>query len=235
MCSFQSGPSLEWPRYDRDDNQPPSTAAAMVIENNSNGLSGVLVSDRPPTYHIDELPEQYGRLLAEYIELLKRSEVHAFQSFPKALLFMFRPDLWTHPIVRDFGRIPDAVRQELPHTGEILKSVATLNDVQFRGLAHYSGLNVTKLTNRIVLGSANKALVSFAAALTAAKGLKEVLGVDLAVYVPSSVPIVGGLIGLATGLAANAVVSFLTLSHRLRLVRALDDIISIVAAKNLKK
>jgi hypothetical protein len=227
------GPAL--PRYDIDDNQPPSTAAAMVIEKNSNGLSGVSVADRPPTSHIDELPEQYRSLLAEYIELLKRSEVHPFQSSPKALLFMFRPDLWTHPIVRDFARVPDAVRQELPHTGEILKAVVVLNDAQLRGLAHYSGLNVTKLTNRMVLGSANKALVSFAAALTAAKGLKEVFGVDFAVYVPPSVPIVGGLIGLAIGLAANAVVSFLTLSHRLRLVRALDEIISLaVAAKNLK-
>jgi hypothetical protein len=185
---------------------------------------------------IDETPEKYTRLLEGYNELLKTLEFNPYMSLAHVFLLSLNPRFqyrfWRSGNIRDFVRVPDAVRQDLPFVAQILKSIETLNDVQLRALARCSGLNVRKLTNRFVFGGPNKVFVTLTALLAVAKGLKEIFGIDLAGYAPSLVRLVAPLlIGLAVGVVFNLLVWY----QRLRLVRALDDIISIVmAARNLK-
>jgi hypothetical protein len=199
----------------------------MSTQKKPPGLLNTVHGDSPTLVCcIDEMPEKYNRLLAEYIALLKTLEFKPYMSLA------FNPRFWRSRNIRDFRRVPDAVRQELPRVSEILKSIQTLNDVQLRALERCSGLNVGKLTNRFIFHGWNKAFVTLAALLAAAKGLKEVFGIDLAGYVPFLARFVGEIL---IGLAVGAVWNLLLGSQRLRLVRALDDIISIaVAARNLK-
>jgi hypothetical protein len=148
--------------------------------------------------------------------------------------------MWRY--ARDFFRVPDAVRQELPCASHILQSILSLNDAQLRALARCSSLNVEKLTKRLVFGPRSQALVTFAGLLAAVKGIKEVFGLDLAAYIQGLMPIyIKELVPISI-VAALIYISFILVmasSSMLRLIRisrALDEIISIeVAARNLKQ
>jgi len=213
----------------------PVTMAAQMERQ---GILGAVPGDPQPSgCRIDDVPEVYARLLTEYIELLKTLDISAYMSLPWALLKSFDPRFqyrfWTSRYIRDFKRVPNAVRQELPYAAEILRSIQPLDDAQVRALVRCSVLNVGKLRNRFLFGGLNKLFVPLSAFVVFAKGLKEAFGVDLAVYVPyvSSI-IYPAFIGLIIGLTIN----FIMFSDRIHMVRALDDIISIAAAaRNLRQ
>ena len=185
---------------------------------------------------IDEAPEMYGRLLTAYIKLLKTLEFNPYMSFIRLFLLSLNPyfiyRFWKSRYIHDFFKTPDALRQELPCAADMLRLLQGLDDSQLRALARCSGLNVVKLTNRILFGGLNKAFVVLAALLAMAKGLKEVFGFELSGYMSPLVPLVAPtLFGLAVGVVFN----LLILYQLLKLVRAFDDIISIAAAaRNLK-
>jgi hypothetical protein len=183
----------------------------------------------------DGAPDTYGRLLAEYVALVETLDFNPYMPPAKAFLlgldprFVFR--LRKTPFFRDFLRVPDAVRQELPHADKVLHSIHELDDAQLLALARCSSLNVDRLNNRLFFGGWNKAFVTTAAVVAVAKGLKGLFDINL--YVPL---LKEAFFCLLLTFAYFAIIRYFVLHHRVGLVRALDDIISIaVAARNLKK
>jgi hypothetical protein len=160
---------------------------------------------------IDETPERYTRLLERYNDLLKTLQFNPYMSLVHVLLLSFNPRFqyrfWRSGSIRDFVRVPGALRQDLPFVAEILKSIQMLSDAQLRALARCSALNVRKLTSRFIYGGSNKVFVTLAALLAVAKGLKEIFGIDLAGYMPSLAGLVPPiLIGFGAGVIFNLLV-----------------------------
>jgi hypothetical protein len=197
-------------------------------------LSGHAAS--PVRSRSDGAPGTYGRLLAEYVALVETLEFNPYMPIGRQFLLFLNPlavrRLRKMPMTRDFQRVPDAVRQELPHADKVLHSIHELDDAQLLALARCSRLNVDKLNNRLFFGGWNKAFVTTATVVAAAKGLKGLFDINL------DVPFIKkeALLAVLSGFAIPAIIGYFVLYHRVRLVRALDDIISIaVAARNLKK
>lgn len=183
---------------------------------------------------IDEVPETYSRLLAEYRELLKTLDLNPFMSLAEILRKIFNPRFeqqFARDILLNTFQSSDAVGRELPCAADILKRLQALGEPQLRALARWSDLNVRKMTSHVFLGGWNKIFVAITAFVAVAKGVKEIFGLNVADYLLHSEAMFSALLGLAAGFIFN----ILVLLHRVRLVRALDEIISTaLAARNPK-
>lgn len=182
---------------------------------------------------IDEVPETYGRLLAEYTELLKAIEYNPYMPLARQFLVgwtaRYRRHLWR--MAQDFLDVPDVVRHNLPCAADMLKPLQELDDPQLLALARCSRISVDTLRRRSIFNICNKLFLIVAALLALAKTLKE-LGFDLVDFLAPLAPVaVGALFGLGIGSIGNLLLWY----QPTRMVRAFDDIISIaVAARNLK-
>ena len=178
-----------------------------------------------------EAPETYHRLLDEYAQLLGTLDFNPYAPPVQLLRWSLHPwrqrHFWTTPHVSDFVKVPDALRQDLPCASAILERVHALDDQHLRALARCSALNASKMTHRVLLGAPNKIFVTLAALLAGAKGLNEAFGLDLGRIAEPVLPlIVAALVGAVVGVVLNLLMFY----HRLQMVRALDDIISIAVA-----
>ena len=83
----------------------------MTIQEKRLDLSSAVPADSfPLTCRIDEVPDGYGRLLAEYYELVKALELNPYMSLGKVLLLSLSPvfqfRFWRSRYLHDFLKVP---------------------------------------------------------------------------------------------------------------------------------
>lgn len=189
------------------------------------------------------LPDRLGNVATIYsqlIDLLERTasqlEFNPYEPYLRILLKSFNPRyqfrFWRSISTRGYLSRLDAFWQELPFSESFLHALEAYTPQQLNALHQCNRINLRRLSNRILLSNANKILVGMSAIIGLFAGLKQVSGIEISALLS---PFASELLwaaapGVAVGLVVSIMSGYLLLWHKLSLLRAFEDLLSIALA-----
>jgi hypothetical protein len=133
---------------------------------------------------VHQLPEIYNKLLGEYVLLLQEQSANPYEfSIKKRFLGFFnikeQADYAASPYISNFLKTPDALAQELPAAGEMLKKLDKFDDQTVRALAKLNSLNLSCLRKRSIRNQIIPGLALTGSALGLLLDLQDVLAISI--------------------------------------------------------
>ena len=101
------------------------------------------------------LPEEYDRLLLEYVEILEQTYPNPYELSPKKRLlgwFNLRGQIRyaRSPYINNFVKSPNTLAQELPGASEMLERLSEFDNDSLRTLSEMNNMNLGRLRRRSV-------------------------------------------------------------------------------------
>lgn len=185
---------------------------------------------------LSSIPTLYAQLLDELESATSQLPINPYQSQLKLLLKSFNPRfqwrLWRSDFVRRSVSKPDAFQQELPFAAQFLQKIEHLAPGQIEALRQCNAINVQRLSKRVLVNQVNKLMVGVSGLFGIVIALKQAFGIELLTLLPDLLRgmLMGFAWGAVLGLLLNLLLGYLLLSHKIKLLRAFDDLLSVARA-----
>jgi hypothetical protein len=175
-----------------------------------------------------DIPAIYDRLLVEYPRTTASSEFDPFMSprrlFWKSFNPMFQIRLMRSSYVRDFLKVPNAIKQDVPAAGEVLRWLDPFDQKVLQALRQCNDLNQRLISRRWLFSYRNAIFVGAAAVLGSLQTTQKFFG-------PEALSLLALLFVVAILMVVASIIGgYFVLAHKIGLVKALDGILSIALA-----
>lgn len=182
---------------------------------------------------LGNIPTLYARLINELERAASQLPFNPYQSLPMLLLKYFNPlfqwRFWHSGHARRYISNPDAFQQELPFAAQFFQKIEHLTLGQMEALHQCNTINVQRLSKRILVGNMNKFIGGVSGLFGVVIAFREAFNINL--FTSLSVGLLEKLMGYGLGaFVLNSVFGYLLLSHKIKLLRAFDDLLLVTKA-----